>query len=200
MGLGEIEGDCGLIDAMEVTAPDPFVFTNSIDFGSSSFDYDALTEGGQKIYDDGNLGGSSLYSEIVSYEILAHCEMADLLKTEGEITYQDEMGKKTDLLVFLDGHNVGVSVTRAYGFPPDDPYTVEQAQNLLEDKLADVLLSSQNVKPEDAWTKQILHVIAYADMHVQSIEQAYAEIADEVKADTILVVSVTHGEDAFVYE
>ncbi len=200
MGWGELAGDCGLIDGDEIDSPNYFVFTNSIDFGDSGFDYDALTPGGQKVYDDGNLGGSSLYSEVAAYEVLARCDMALLLKTEGEIVYQDEMGKKTDLLVDLAGHKVGVSVTRAFGFPPEDPYTVEQAENLLNDKLADIQLSTANVSPEDAWTKQILHVIAYADMHVQSIETAYAGIAEQVKADTIVVVSVTHGDDGFIYD
>ncbi|MGB1014123.1 MAG: hypothetical protein ACPG4T_08325 [Nannocystaceae bacterium] len=200
MELGEIDGECGLIDAMMIESPEPFLINNSIDFGQIGFDYDALTPGGQEVFDDGNLGGSSLHSEVVSYEILARCDMAELLKTEGEISYQDDLGKKTDLLVAIDGHSVGVSVTRAYGFPPEDPYSLEQAEMLLLDKLDDIQISSANVSPEDAWTKQILHVIAYADMHVESLLTVYAQIPDEVKADTILVVSVTHGDDLFVYD
>jgi hypothetical protein len=198
-GLGVISGDCGLIDAMELDSPSPFTFEGAIDFGMVGFDYDMLTPGGQEIFDDGNLGGSSLESEIVAYEVLARCEGAILLGTEAEIQYTDPMGIKTDLLVEIDSRVVGVSVTRAVGFPFDAPYTEMQAADLLTGKLEDILVSSANVAPRDAWVKQILHVIAYADMHAQSILAAYATLPPEITADTILVVTVTHGDDAFVY-
>lgn len=198
-GLGVISGECGLIDAMELDSPSAFTFDNSIDFFRLGFDYDLLTPGGQQVFDAGNLGGSSLHSEVISFEVLARCEGATLLATEGEIQYTDPMGTKTDLLVELDGRVVGVSVTRAVGFPFDAPYTELQAASLLTGKLEDILASTANVAPRDAWVKQILHVIAYADMHAQSIAAAYATLPPEITADTILLVTVTNGNDAFVY-
>lgn len=198
-GLGVISGECGLIDAMELDSPSPFTFQNAIDFGVVGWDYDMLTPEGQQVYDAGNLGGSSLESEVIAFEVLARCEGASLLATEGDIVYTDPMGIKTDILVEMDGRVVGVSVTRAVGFPFDAPYTEMQAASLLTGKLTDILASTANVAPRDAWVKQILHVIAYADMHAQSIFAAYATLPPEVTADTILLVTVTHGDDAFVY-
>ncbi|MCA9650733.1 MAG: hypothetical protein H6712_31170 [Myxococcales bacterium] len=198
-GLGEIMGDCGLIDAMELSSPSPFTFESSIDFRDLGFDYDRLTPEGQQVYDAGNLGGSSLHSEVIAFEVLARCEGAHLLATEGEIVYLDDMGTKTDILVEIDGLVVGVSVTRAVGFPFEDPYTVMQAESLITGKLEDILASTANVAPRDAWVKQILHVIAYADMHAQSIMTAYAGLPPEITADTILLVTVTNGNDAFIY-
>lgn len=197
--LGELSGDCGLIDAMELDSPSPYIFTSAIDFGVIGYDYDLLTDGGKQIYDEGNLNPGSLYSEIVAYEVLARCEMAALLKTEAKIVYTDPMGKKTDLLVDIDGFKVGVSVVRAVGFPQDDPYTPAQAQTILQKKLDDILISSANVAPEDAWIKQILHVVAYGPMHLDSILTAYEGLAPQTKADTILFVTVTDGDDAFIY-
>lgn len=197
--LGVLSGDCGLIDAMELNSPEPFVFSGAIDFGVVGYDYELLTPGGQQIYDEGNLNPGSLYSEIVAYEVLARCDMASLLKTEATIVYQNPMGKKTDLLVELDGLKVGVSVVRAVGFPFDDPYTVDQADAILTKKLGDILLSTANVAPEDAWVKQILSVVAYGPMHLDSVLAAYAALSPDLKADTILVVTVTDGDDAFIY-
>ena len=128
--------------------------------------------------------------------MLARCEGAALLATEGEIQYVDDMGTKTDLRVAIDGLPVGVSVTRAVGFPPEDPYTPMQATTLLEDKLDDVLASTANVTPQDAWTKQILHVIAYAPGHIASLETALESIDVNTKADTIVYVTATNGDDA----
>lgn len=198
-GLGMLSGECGLIDATPLGSPDPSAFENAIDFRRLGFDYDQLTPDGQAVFDAGNLGGSSLHSEVIAFEVLARCEGATLLDTEATVQYVDPMGIKTDLRVEIDGLPVGVSVTRAVGFPPDDPYTEAQASALLTDKLEDVLASSANVAPADAWIKQILHVIAYGDMHAQSIVAAHAALPPEVRADTILLVTVTHGDDDFVY-
>ena len=198
-GLGKIAGRCGVLDLEDLQSDGPRFVVNTIDF-DVGFDYDQLTPGGQEVHDDGNLGGSSLFSEVISYDVLARCEAAALLKTEAEIVYTDEMGTKTDLLVELQGRKLGVSVTRALGFPFDDPYTVQQAQALLEDKLGDIPASTANVAPEDAWTKQILHVLAYGPMHAQSLETAYEALGPDVRLDTLVIVTVTDGDDAFIYE
>ena len=198
-GFGAISGECGVLEPADLTGPEPMLVRNTIDFGQVEFDYDQLSEGGQEVYDDGNLGGSSLISEIFSYEVLYRCELAGLIKTEGEIIYTDEGGKKTDLLVELDSLPIGVSVTRAYGWPPEDPYTIDDALDLLEDKLADIPLSTANVAEEDAWEKQILHVMAYASGHADSIESAWLELGDDLLGDTVLMVTVTEGEDEELY-
>lgn len=198
-GLGELSGECGLLDATELRSASPFTLENAIDFDRLGFDYDLLTPDGQAVFDAGNLGGSSLHSEVIAFEVLARCEGASLVATEGEIVYEDDMGTKTDLLVDIDGLMVGVSVTRAVGFPLDDPYPLDQATALLEDKLGDVLASTANVAPEHAWVKQVLHVVAYADMHAARIFEAYAALGPELTADTLVVVTVTHGDDDFIY-
>jgi hypothetical protein len=197
---GQLSGPCPEFGVTELTSQSAFYFDDSIDFGSQAYDYALLSTGGKKIYDDGNLGGSSIYSEVLSFEILHRCDLAELLKTETEIAYQDSGGKKTDLLVEIDGHRIGVSVTRAYAYPPDNPYTVAQAQALLDGKLSDILLSSANVAPVDAWDKQVLHVLAYSDQYAVSLAQAYALIDAATKADTIVDVTVTNGDDAIVYD
>ena len=200
-GFGVLSGECGVL-AAEVSSPSPSFFVTHIDFGDDPFDEgvddDQLTAGGREIIADGNAGGSSLYSEVFAYEVLARCDDAALLKTETEVVYDVE-GKITDFLVQIGDDKVGVSVTRAVGFPRDDPYTVMQATSLLADKLADVLESSANVAAEDAWVKQVLHVIAYGEMHATSLRTAWDGLSDDVKADTVLMVTVSDGDDAFLY-
>lgn len=200
-GFGVISGSCGEIDD-ELTSASPAKFDNAIDFMADGYDegdFDRLTPGGQEIILDGNAGGSSLYSEVFAYEVLARCEDAELDWTETEVEYVDMMGKITDLVVTIDNERIGVSVTRAVKFPFDDPYPVADAKELLEGKLGDILLSTANVKPEFAWTKQILHVIAYGPQHAESLETAYGMIDAATKSDTILVVTVSNGDDDFLY-
>lgn len=201
-GYGAIAGACGDVDLRDVLDPQPALLENAIDFTGEPpitiDDTSALTEGGQAIAAEGNLGGSSLWSEVFAFEVLARCDGAELVKTEAEIVYDVE-GKKTDILVAIDGERVGVSVVRAVGFPPEDPYTVDDALPILEGKLDDILVSSANVAPEDAWEKQILSVIAYSNEHAASITEAWELLDDATRADTIVLVTVTHGDDDFVY-
>ena len=199
-GFGDISGDCWVLDD-EWSSAAAYIFTNAIDFGASGYTEDdlaLLTDGGQEIIADGNAGGSSVLSEVFAFEMLQRCEAASLLKTETEIDY-DTAGKITDLLVEIDGHKVGVSVTRAYGYPPEDPYTVAQATTLLEDKLADILVSTANVAENDAWVRQILHILAYAPEHAAAVATAHAAIDPSLTADTIVVVTTSDGDDEFIY-
>lgn len=200
-GFGTISGDCGVLDD-ELLSADDFVFRNHLDFGADPFDAEdaeRLTEGGVRLYETPNAGGSSALSEVFSYEVLERCERATLVKTETEVGYSEPHSKLTDLLVGIDGHRVGVSVTRAVAWPRDAEYTVEAAATLLTKKLEGILESSRNVVEEDRWVKQILHVMAYADGHADAMEAAWSELDDALRADTILIVTVSDGADEFIY-
>jgi hypothetical protein len=200
-GFGTITGACGVLDD-ELLSPGPSVIVNAIDFGTDPWDNPAdlplLTIGGQEMVADGNAGGSSLESEIFSLEVLSRCEGAVLVKTETEVVY-DISGSITDILVQIDGMKVGVSVTRAVGFPRDAVYTEATASALLIRKLTDIQESTAHVAAGDRWVKQILHVIAYADQHVASMQAAFAALDPAVKADTILWVTRSDGDDEFLY-
>lgn len=198
-GFGAISGECGVLDDGEWNASSPFLFRNAIDFGSEAYDKAKLSTGGQKIADAGNLGGSSLYSEIFAYEVLYRCEFATLLKTEGEIGYKDASGKKTDLLLRIDGRKIGVSVTRAFHFPPENPYTESEATNLLTKKLSDIALSAANASTQDAWGRSILSILAYNKQYADTVAAAYNKLDASVRAKVILILTVTDGKDDFVY-
>lgn len=200
-GFGVIGGPCGVLDDA-LTSTAGALYVNRIDFGADPYDaadYGRLSEGGREIIDDGNAGGSSLYSEVFSFELLHRCEGARLLKTETEIVYTPPQGRITDLLVEIDGLPIGVSVTRAVAFPFDQPYPPARALALLEDKLSGIVESTGHVDPTNAWRKQILYVIAYAEGHVAVLEAALQQVDAAVRADTIVMITVTDGDDDFLY-
>lgn len=70
---------------------------------------------------------------------------------------------------------------------------------MLEAKLSDILKSSASVAPEDAWTKQSLAVIAQTPAHATAIEQAYAALDAATKSSTVVPVTVSEGDAAFLY-
>ena len=200
--FGAMSGECGEIDPAELQNPLPFLFTNHIDFADDPYDdadFGLLTPGGQEVILDGNAGGSSILSEAFSFEVLYWCEGAELLKTEMEIEYKDPQGKISDLLVLVDGLKVGVSVTRAVSWPNDAPYPATQAEELLKKKLSGIQASTANVAAQDDWVKQILHVLAWSDGHAAVLKQVWDGLDPALKGDTILLVTVTDGEDSFLY-
>jgi hypothetical protein len=204
-GFGVISGDdCGvLVDDVgdELHSADPFFFDNAIDFGGDGFDdpgdVPRLTAGGQEMIADDNAGGSSLYSEVFAFEVLSRCEGAVLYKTETEVDYTVEPTKITDLVVDIGADRVGVSVVRTFVFG-GGPLTPEEATRRVEGKLDDILVSSANVAPTDAWVKQILAIIAAEPEHVQIVRDAWDALDAETRADTILYVTTTLGDDAFI--
>lgn len=198
---GELGGACGDIDDGELSSPDPFLFQNEIDFGAQAFDYDLLSEGGKEMWDDPNAGGSSHYSETLSFEIMHRCELAELLKTENEILYLPNPPARTDYLVSMDGHKVGVSVVRAFVWSPNNPqpYPPAEATSKMTEKLLDIQDSTDYVDPADAWSKQVLHVIAWDAADAATVVTAVQGLSADVRADTIVVVTATNGNDEFIY-
>ncbi|MEO8704375.1 MAG: hypothetical protein ABI867_30250 [Kofleriaceae bacterium] len=200
-GFGDLAGQCGVLNEPELAGIDPALFRGTLTFERGFVDpadRPLLTAGGLHMAETPNAGGSSAMSEVFAFEQLARCELAGLLKTETEIVYTTP-GKITDLEVTIDSHKIGVSVTRAVMFPFGQPYTEAAATTLIQRKLEDILVSTANVSPEDHWDKQILAVLAYDDQHADVVEQAWAGFDASVRADTLLVVTVTNGDDAFIY-
>ena len=196
-GFGEIEGDCGLLLDAPISSTG-FVIQNSIDFATLTLNDEDLSAGSQEILSDGNLNNGSIYSEIFAFEMLYRCETATVLQTETEVEYTDPNGKKTDLIIAIDEQHFGVSVTRAFNYPPEEPYTQEAAVTLLEDKLSDIELSTANVS-NPTWERQILSIIAYSPEHVSQITSAWEHLDDNSKGNTIIYVTATNGDDQFLY-
>jgi hypothetical protein len=200
--FGVLSGMCGVIGDVELDGDVPLWFAGEITFDEpydDPADRPRLTPGGQEVIADGNAGGSSIYSEAFAMEWLARCEAASLIKTETEIVYTDPMSKKADLLVDLDGRRVGVSVTRAVTFPFGEPYTLAAATTLIEGKLDDLQLATAAVSPGDAWTEQMLSILAYDAQHAQVAMDAWSMLDAQTRGSALVIVTVTSGDDMFIY-
>jgi hypothetical protein len=201
--LYAVSGMCGVLNDPELLGASPMLVNDAMTFARAYMDpadRDLLTPGGKLIAETPNLGGSSEMSEIFAFEQLARCEAATLIAPEAQIMYLDTGGKKTDILVSVDGHTIGVSVTRAFAFPIGTPYSQQQATELLTRKLEDVKLATMNVAPAHQWEKQILSYMAIDDQTAQMVGTVWASLDASVKADTILLVTTTNGDDLFIYQ
>jgi hypothetical protein len=198
-GFGTIVGTCGRVaPALDVEVPNLFVVR--FDFAADPYDmsdFDRLTAGARQILSEGTAGGSSALSEALSYEVLERCEGAAFVASETTVVYEPPTSKKTDIVVDID-EVVGVSVVRAFRFPGDVPYTVEDATPVLEGKLDDILVSTMNAV-DPTWDRQLLVVVAWDDTAAESVMTAWASLDAATRADTIVYVVITDGMDRNVY-
>lgn len=191
--FGLIIGDCK--ELLSETATDsPSIFFQTVDFDGSAFDVSELSVEGIEMFQEDNAGGSSKCTEIFSYEVLSRCLEASLHKTETEIVY-DAQGPLTDYsLATGEAYRVGVSVTRAYKGPILE-YTLSDAVDLLEKKLAGVNQSSENVSAEDEWEKQVLHVWTLQPDWALLVSDAWLILESGYQADTIVLVTLETGSN-----
>jgi len=155
-----------------------------------------LTPGAKKIQADPNAGGSSVWSEVLSFEVLHRLFNCRLLKTELELVYFPYGSKITDYSVDIKGQNIGVSVTRAMEFKTKFSITV--ARELLEKKLTGVRVSTKAVLKHMRWKKQILHIWVQNEEILDTLQAAYETLPTELKADTLLVCTLaTQAEFVF---
>lgn len=203
-GFGDLSGMCGALAAMDLTSPDPKTIQVNFNFMRAYMDpadRPLLTAGGQHMAETPNAGGSSGLSEIFAYEELARCEGAAFLKTETEIVYEPPTSKKTDLEIMLDGHKIGVSVTRAFKGPFNSgPLAMDAAVMLATKKFSDIHESTAGVQTTaDKWDKQILAVLTDDSTDAATWLAATATLDPTVIGDTILILTTTDGDDGFIY-
>ena len=203
-GFGELTGMCGVLQATDLTSTAPKQVLVNFHWTTGYVDPDdrpQLTPGGQHMAATPNAGGSSGLSEIFAYEQLARCEGATFLKSETEIAYEPPTSKKTDLEILLDGHKLGVSVTRAFKGPfGSGALTMAAALELSNRKFSEIHDSTAGTSTTaDKWDKQILAVQADTADDATTFLAATATLDPTVIGDTILVLTTTDGADAFIY-
>ncbi|EFC44473.1 predicted protein [Naegleria gruberi] len=156
------------------------------------------SQGAQRISQEENAGGNSVFSESLSFEIVKRLFSAELLKTEMEIGYCAG-SKKTDYSVRIGQKKYGVSVTRAFNFlsyksqsGPEVNTTMSPKvlRMLLNKKLSGIISSTENVYEEDGWEKQFLHCFVPSMEIANSLKSEYRKMKSQFKSNTILLVTV----------
>eukprot|EP01132_Coremiostelium_polycephalum_P003703 gene3703-4613_t len=156
-----------------------------------------LSPGGRKILTTPNAGGSSVWSEVLSYEVLNRVFGANLKKTETEIEYVPG-SKITDYSVSFNNTHIGVSVVRIINFfdlmgrKYKATFTPEYARNLLYKKLFGVIASSEAVV--DKWEKQILYIWTTSSCVADVIVEEYWKVPAKLRSNTL--VYVTHATNS----
>ena len=166
----------------------------------NNFENITFCDGAVKIFNLPNAGGNSVNSEALSFEYFNAMYGATLEATEMELKYFPLGSKITDFSVRIRNQTIGVSVTRAMKFG-NALFDKEDAMRLLEKKLYGVVASTKAVIRKYRWKKQILHIWAENTQIARILEDVYYnDISDELKSNTIVVITVCENANWIFYE
>ncbi|KAH7831932.1 putative Signal transducing adapter molecule 2 [Monocercomonoides exilis] len=161
------------------------IFDASLPFHQFTFSLGAM-----KMLSEPNAGGHSEQSEALSYELMHRLFSAELVKTEMEIAYTIQNWKKTDYLCSIGSHRVGVSVTRAVGFPSETDWSESDAVELIQKKMIGVCISSKGACERDEWERQILHIWVQRPEAARMLMHAYHALHPALRANTVVICTV----------
>lgn len=155
--------------------------------------FEHLCEGALRVMNEPNAGGNSVYSEVMSMQIMKTLFNAELVHTEMEVRYSTRC-KITDYSINIGpALRIGVSVTRAMKFG-DGLFDEEDARRLLAKKLYGIVESTKWVVDRCRWRKQILHIFVEEEYMVGVLKKVYAQMDEELIADSVVLCTVS--EDA----
>ena len=194
---GSIEGACGQLTAAAQVSEAALLQTTYTFTDTESFDTAPLSGQRQARYEEPNAGGSSACSEVMSMALMVDCEGAVILKRETEVVY-DTQGKIADYIATLGPTTAGVSVTRAYLGPVVETYTLDDATDLLEKKLAGIAEARDNVSEADAWDRSVVHVWTLHPSWAQTVQAAWEALDPALRGTTLVLVTVEAGSDYIV--
>lgn len=181
--LGQLQRDTPVADLMEAEF-DAFRNVETM----------RLSAAAERMRSTPNAGGSSVISEVLSYELLKRYANAELDRTEMEVTYFPEGGSIVDYTCMVQSCIVGVSVTRAMKF--QGQYTVDDAERLLVKKLLGLRRAARNCLCGH-WSKALLHIWATSPRVAALVQHAYWDVLPaELRKNALVLVTVATGAKA----
>jgi hypothetical protein len=135
----------------------------------------------QKIIDEPNAGGASAVSEALSAEYMCRRFGAYDIVSEMRIKYFFDNWKKIDYIATIAGERVGVSVTRAMGFPHHSNFTVDDAKRLCYKKLYGLVVARSGISRQFSYGRSILHCFCQTQRIADLMKFTLCELMEEEK-------------------
>lgn len=149
-----------------------------------------------------NAGGKSDISEMYSIDYFAavHSSFDVILEKEVQMFIDYKM---VDFICTIDKHRVGVSVTRAMGFPSPSNFTPAMASKLLYKKLYGLIVARNGVVKSQSFYKSILHIWCQDERIAGLLSDAFANLdANDYGLDVkgVVILQLTVCDDIRIYK
>lgn len=147
-----------------------------------------------------NAGGKSQYSEALSMQYFRERFRARKYIPEMEIKYWIDY-KMCDYICNVKGNRVGVSVSRAMGYPTAEDFTPDIAYRLLRKKLHGLVVASRGVCEKQEFHISVLHIFCQNQKISEMVMDIYPQILTEDDSDTIrdVIIILTVCEQNYIY-
>jgi hypothetical protein len=132
-----------------------------------------------QIMSEPNAGGASVVSEALSMELLHRRFGADDVVTEMAIQYWVTNWKKIDYIATIYGKRIGVSVTRAMGYPDAGSFTEEDAYRLCYKKLFGLVVARAGISQRHSYERSILHCFCQNEKIAILMNSAFKRLIQE---------------------
>lgn len=149
-----------------------------------------------------NAGGNSEYSEAMSMHYFEHVFNGKDFILENEVEYWREF-KMVDYICTIRNERIGVSVTRAMGFPHSSMFVKKDAENLLKKKINGLIVACDLVLTKHSFTKSILHVWCQNKRIANLVREAYEEAIEidamglKVLCDVAVILTICDDKDIY---
>jgi hypothetical protein len=137
-----------------------------------------LGDDATRVYHEPNAGGASVVSEALSVEYMHRRARASQTVPEMKIQYSFYNWKKIDYICTISGERIGVSVTRAMGYPDPSFFSMEDAVRLGNKKLYGMVLARSGVSECHNYNRSILHVFCQSQEIAILMQEAFRGIID----------------------
>lgn len=122
-----------------------------------------------------NAGGKSEISEAFSMQYFYERYRASHFLCEMEVSYWIHF-KMVDFICTIKRKRMGVSVTRAMGYPESSDFTGEDALKLLRRKLYGLIVARNSTERKHRFFKSTLHVFCQTPEIADLVEQAFVNL------------------------
>ena len=148
-----------------------------------------------------NAGGASRYSEAMSIHYINARFGAKNFVLENEVEYWIQY-KMCDYITIIHGQNIGISVTRAMGFPTPCKFTMKSADLLLYKKMHGLIIARRGISEKHAFAKSILHIWCQTTEIAILLNEAHKRLIDNDNSATLheILVILTVCEKEYIYK
>jgi len=149
-----------------------------------------------------NAGGNSTYSEALSIHYFDNIFKAKDFILEEEVEYWKDY-KMVDYICTINDLRIGVSVTRAMGFPTVDKFKKNDAETLLKRKINGLIVACDLVVDKYSFNKSILHIWCQNEEIADMVQEAYEKelridsMGLKVLCDVIVILTICDDNDIY---
>ena len=189
--LKEADNSCGSITHKSHIFTDEYILPK----------YEDVCYDGCRSLNVKNAGGRSDISEMFSIDYFTRNYQATDILLEMEIDYWIDY-KMVDFVCTIDNNRIGVSVSRAMGYPSAVDFTREQADNLIMKKLFGLIVARNSVIKQQSFIRSILHIWCQSSVIADLLNEAYQALDDDdygLDVKGIVFLQLTICDDIQLY-